>query len=118
MGECADAIINGDFDGITGEWLGEGQGFPRTMVDKKRIVVPGVKKKKGPIALDYRHYLASNLFKDFSKKPNQLEVNQLITDFAIHSLGLSTNIGIKKASKHVYQNKESFSKWLLLKSIA
>ena len=26
----ADAIINGDFDEQTGEWLGEGYGFPRT----------------------------------------------------------------------------------------
>ena len=27
----ADAIINGDFDEQTGEWLGEGDGFPRTL---------------------------------------------------------------------------------------
>ena len=32
MGDIADAIINGDFDEQTGEWLGEGDGFPRTRV--------------------------------------------------------------------------------------
>lgn len=32
MGDMADAIINGDFDAVTGEWLGEGDGFPRTTV--------------------------------------------------------------------------------------
>ena len=31
MGEIADALINGDFDFYTGEWLGEGEGFPRSM---------------------------------------------------------------------------------------
>lgn len=31
MGDIADGILNGDFDEITGEYLGEGDGFPRTM---------------------------------------------------------------------------------------
>jgi len=30
MGEHAEALINGDDDYITGEYLGEGSGFPRT----------------------------------------------------------------------------------------
>lgn len=30
MGEIADGMINGDFDSLTGEYLGEGAGFPRT----------------------------------------------------------------------------------------
>lgn len=30
MGEIADGLINGDFDSLTGEYLGEGGGFPRT----------------------------------------------------------------------------------------
>lgn len=30
MGEIADGIINGDFDCVSGEWLGEGDGYPRT----------------------------------------------------------------------------------------
>lgn len=33
MGDMADAIINGDFDYISGEWLGEGDGFPRSLHD-------------------------------------------------------------------------------------
>jgi hypothetical protein len=31
MGDIADAIINGDMDEVTGEWLGDGQGFPRSI---------------------------------------------------------------------------------------
>lgn len=30
MGEIADDMINGDLDYVTGEYLGEGGGFPRT----------------------------------------------------------------------------------------
>lgn len=32
MGEIADGLINGDFDSVTGEYLGEGMGFPRTKI--------------------------------------------------------------------------------------
>jgi len=30
MGDIADGLINGDFDSETGEYLGEGPGYPRT----------------------------------------------------------------------------------------
>lgn len=30
MGEIAESLINGEFDYITGEYLGEGVGYPRT----------------------------------------------------------------------------------------
>lgn len=30
MGEIAEGILDGTFDSLTGEYLGEGQGFPRT----------------------------------------------------------------------------------------
>lgn len=33
MGEMADAFLNGDFDEETGEWLGEGPGYPRRLSD-------------------------------------------------------------------------------------
>lgn len=32
MGDIADGLINGDFDEITGEYLGKGFGYPRTRV--------------------------------------------------------------------------------------
>ena len=38
MGEHADDIINGDVDQYTGEWIGNGKGFPRSykeMTDQK-----------------------------------------------------------------------------------
>ena len=32
MGEIADSLISGEFDYITGEYLGEAVGYPRTHV--------------------------------------------------------------------------------------
>ena len=31
MGEIADSLINGEFDFITGEYIGEAVGYPRTL---------------------------------------------------------------------------------------
>lgn len=36
MGDIADAIINGDMCQETGEWIGGGQGFPRSSTDPFR----------------------------------------------------------------------------------
>lgn len=36
MGDIADGIINGDFDEQTGEYIGPGDGFPRTMVKRSK----------------------------------------------------------------------------------
>ena len=39
MGEIADSLINGEFDFITGEYLGEAVGFPRTRSYGKRNAI-------------------------------------------------------------------------------
>lgn len=35
MGDIADSIINGEFDQYTGEYLGEGCGYPRSAKDMR-----------------------------------------------------------------------------------
>lgn len=37
MGEIAEGMINGDFDYVTGEYLGPGEGFPRTRKEQQLI---------------------------------------------------------------------------------
>lgn len=37
MGEIADGLIDGTFDSYTGEYLGEGPGYPRFMDNRGRI---------------------------------------------------------------------------------
>lgn len=36
MGEIADAIINGEFDYLTGEYIGEPVGYPRRKKNKRK----------------------------------------------------------------------------------
>lgn len=36
MGEIADGILNGDFDEETGEYIGPGDGYPRSLAREKR----------------------------------------------------------------------------------
>lgn len=45
MGEIADSLINGEFDFITGEYLGEAVGFSRTRSYGKHEYVQPVEKK-------------------------------------------------------------------------
>ena len=44
MGEIADSLISGEFDCITGEYLGEAVGYPRTRSYGRRNAPPVVKK--------------------------------------------------------------------------
>ena len=44
MGEIADSLINGEFDFITGEYIGEAVGFPRTHSYGKHNVPSIIKK--------------------------------------------------------------------------
>lgn len=45
MGDIADSLINGEFDYITGEYIGSGVGYPRTWNGKKRTWIS----KSGPL---------------------------------------------------------------------
>lgn len=45
MGEIADSLISGEFDCITGEYLGDAVGYPRTYVREARGYVPSFGKK-------------------------------------------------------------------------
>lgn len=37
MGNTADALIDGEFDYITGEYIGRGVGYPRTLHDRNDV---------------------------------------------------------------------------------
>lgn len=39
MRENAEDILNGDYDMITGEYIGPGQGFPRTLGDRNKNAI-------------------------------------------------------------------------------
>lgn len=59
MGDIADSLINGTFDYITGEYLGEGLGFPRTKHNRHKTVSKRfVTSKSAPIR-GVQKYLSS-----------------------------------------------------------
>lgn len=41
MGEHAEDILNGDVDQYSGEWIGNGQGYPRSFLDTKKYTCEG-----------------------------------------------------------------------------
>ena len=53
MGEIAESLINGEFDYITGEYLGEGVGYPRTHAYGRRNALPIIKKPGEYMYLKY-----------------------------------------------------------------
>lgn len=53
MGDIADAMISGDMDCVTGEWLGDGAGFPRTLEPNHPNSINPQRKNKMP---DFRQY--------------------------------------------------------------
>lgn len=51
MGEIAEGMLDGEFDYVTGEYIGQGVGFPRTLQDDKYV---RRKKNKNPVS-NYTH---------------------------------------------------------------
>lgn len=58
MGQHAEDIINGDVDQYTGEWIGNGQGYPRSYFDAKKYTGEGSVKMSTKRLIEY--------FKDYS----------------------------------------------------
>jgi len=77
----ADAIINGDFDEVTGEWLGEGQGFPRTLTKRgfKSEANPDFNHKTFGVQKATRQYLPKG------------KANVFIIDYGRERLGIKSN---------------------------
>ena len=46
MGEIADSLISGEFDCITGEYLGEEVGYPRTHAYDRHEYMPPVEARR------------------------------------------------------------------------
>lgn len=83
MGEIAEGLINGDFDSITGEYIGEGFGYPRTR--QKQNFVPSNKKKVLKI-----------LFSDFPKgnphNVSRIQMDLMIEEIAHELFKLPQNV--------------------------
>lgn len=100
MGEIADAMIDGELDYITGEYIGRGVGYPRTMVREWK---PQVSNTSKVFALMFP-----------KGNPHNLSHTQLwiiIIEYCFDELRLPQNIKDNTALKHILKDEERFKKW-------
>lgn len=96
MGEIADGLINGDFDSLTGEYIGEGDGYPRTIQGGKTKPFIGVGRKSEDLSwrkvtkflnnLGIKQHLYPQVLKDYGckysgKKPLKNACFEVLKDF-------------------------------------
>lgn len=106
MGEIADSLISGEFDYITGEYLGEAVGYPRTHAYCRHKYIPPIEKKPTSKA----NVCISNMCKDrgFSNR----EKIELVAKF-LYSKGYKQLPNLSHQYKIIHsQYKNNFRKFL------
>jgi hypothetical protein len=107
MGEIADSLINGEFDCVTGEYLGEEVGYPRTHANGRREYVPPVQKKPSSKA----NVCITNMCKD--RGFDNHEKTELVSKF-LHSKGYKQLPNMSSQYKIIHsQYKNDFRKFLI-----
>lgn len=107
MGEIADSLISGEFDYITGEYLGEEVGYPRTRAYGRREYMPSVEKKPTSKA----NVCISNMCKDRGFD-NRQKV-ELVAKF-LHGKGYKQLPNLSQQYKIIHsQYKNDFRKFLI-----
>ena len=92
MGEIADSLINGEFDFITGEYIGEAVGYPRTLAYGRHEYMPPVEKKPTNKA----NVCITNICKDRGFSNREKIINNCLTyPISIKSFTASTRMILK-----------------------
>lgn len=107
MGEIADSLISGEFDFITGEYLGDAVGYPRTHAYGRHEYMPSVEKKPTSKA----NVCIMNMCKDrgFSNR----EKIELVAKF-LHGKGYKQLPNLSHQYKIIHsQYKNAFRKFLV-----
>lgn len=86
MGEIADSLIDGEFDYISGEYLGEGVGYPRTLHGNN-------KRHQSESEKDRAYLQCKNLIFTWGKAKNIFDAVAIIKNYAIHKGWIETNAG-------------------------
>lgn len=92
MGEIADGLINGDFDSETGEYIGEGDGYPRTFEN-------GNRKKQ------HNHIFG---IKNFLRQKGESNWQPIIHKYAQEN---GWSIENKKIADNIQADFSAFAKW-------
>lgn len=114
MGEIADGLINGDFDFYTGEYIGNGGGFPRTK-DKSLDWERSETKDYTNASTKNKFYglvnwLNANRYNSIttSKKPKQI-----IRQYAIEVIKLGQCASQDEVAVAVSGEFSSFKQWVI-----
>lgn len=106
MGEIADSIIDGEFDYITGEYLGEGVGYPRSIYDNYQ---KPKSKKKGSPHTGLHKFISLNIRR--KNNPNVGSYcNIIILKYGEEVLGLK-DLSPKQVSNIITKDFKSFKTW-------
>jgi len=96
MGEHADDLINGDVDYITGEWLGNGQGFPITTSLPRKLEDLSWKRVTGYMnTMGIKNHLHPQTLKDYGcnysgRHPLRNACFEVIKDFEKFKVWIQT----------------------------
>ncbi len=107
MGEIADSLINGEFDYISGEYLGKPIGYPRTKSNKKKHK-PNPPKPNYSIV--YELITEDKASKVFSISHDQ--ISEIVLDYAHTVLNLPKEVKESTVHKHIKRTKVKFVTWL------
>lgn len=100
MGEIADSLLDGEFDYITGEYIGEGCGYPRTM-DKQHKTY----------TFDSAEKAVKGVTKYLISKGKKLEqVNDLIIKYAVDNHRKEIK-DVNKICVSIQKSFGTFVKW-------
>jgi len=105
MGEIADGLINGDFDSITGEYLGEGFGFPRTKHKGYIQKVRRFKKSSVKEISGLRKYMSR-----FDWIKSTSDCNDLVFEYC--SLVIEFEGDLIRCSQKIQEDFGSFVTWI------
>lgn len=107
MGEIADSLISGEFDFITGEYIGEAVGYPRTHAYRKAKYTPSLEEKITSKA----NLCITNMCK--SRGFSNREKVVFVADF-LHSKGYKQLPKLSQQYKIIHdQYKNDFRKFLI-----
>jgi hypothetical protein len=113
MGEIAEGLINGDFDSVTGEYLGEGGGFPRSRSNyyKKRSRVQAGNNYQSNKSRCWRLMFSGNNTANLSV----IQLRLIVEEYAIEELKMQSNIKEQTIYKHILRDEQRFKNWYATK---
>lgn len=108
MGDMADALIDGEFDYETGEYIGKGVGYPRTKNKMRRKT----NVKAGSNYQSNKSKVWRLLFKDGNKGNLSETILFLICEEYAHAeIKLPKEVKESTVYRHILKDTDKFSKW-------